>query len=192
MSDHPRQEQLALYLTHDLSAPESRRVAAHLENCPACLECLADFERAQETLKGVWPEPSGEDLTEVRQRVMRGRRRREAFGIRWILAMSAAAVVALICLFQLVWPSVAHYPAVTEARPRIAISAEPKTPAPAVVKPPETARIVPHRRSPGLRSVALITPLGEPPLIRMNTADPKVVILLQTGEMQSDERTREQ
>ena len=189
MSDHAPEEQLALYLTRDLPGQELQRVAAHLENCATCQQSLGDFERSQRAMASFWPEPSGRDLAEVRQHIMRRLRRRKVSANGWILAMPAVAGVALICFFQFVRSPAPHSP-VVGTRAGMAVTAEAKIPKPLPVRTVSAARIIRHRPSPAVRSIALITPVGESPLIRMNTADPNVVILLQTGEMQSDERTQ--
>jgi|SRR5579875_3131167 len=186
MTSHLSEETLALYSTGDLEAHELRRAAGHVDNCAQCRTSLSQYERQQQKLAGVAAEPSPEDLSEVRRRVLRvldGRKKRVA---GW---QAAAAVAALAVLALLVW----HREPPREVHRAQASVAAVKTP---VMQAPLRAPVqkiptVHHQRrvrAPGLRSVALVMQAGKAPLIKIATSDPGVIILL-PPDTTNDERT---
>ena len=60
--------QIAGYIDRRLSLAERNQVEAHLEGCPACIQCLADAARTLAELREVHPQYFPEDpptLTEI-------------------------------------------------------------------------------------------------------------------------------
>lgn len=186
MTSHPREEELALYSTADLDQSQLTRIAEHLDNCAGCRDCLARFEHVGQMLASVAAEPSTEDLLEVRQRVMHAldSTRKRHLGFQWAAAVAALAVLALLLHHK---PHAKGEIYATAAK-IATVQPPPVAPVRATVQTKPVVRRSPRLHAPGLRSIALITRPGEEPLIRIATADPKVLILL-PPDPQKDERT---
>lgn len=181
MMEHIREEQLALYATGDLAAKDASVVAAHMQDCETCQAAIAGFREVQGFVAAALIDPAADELFEVRERVSAKLRERPAGRLQWA-GWAAAAAVAVVALILI---GVEYKPPIT-----------PK-PAPAVaqLKPPEVPRLeipqlrtavlhkrrVRHREA-GLRSVDLIARADQPPVIKMTTTDPNVVILWQSNE----------
>ena len=142
-----------------------------------------------ELLEQDWPEPAEEDVRALHEAVMLRVRRQRArrHGLRWLTAGAVAAFAAFCVLQTGRTPEIKQ----TQERPVVAAVEMPIVKLPPLQ--PISARFtpLPHRRpTPGLRSVALITPPNGPPLIKLITTDPNVVILLPSDEASSTERTQ--
>jgi hypothetical protein len=189
---HPREEELALYSTSDLEPAALSRIAVHVNGCPRCRECLAQFEQVERVLAGMaaapeaW-EPESGDLQEVRQRVMLALpvAHKPRWRIEWALA--AATLLALLVLLS----RNSHSP--VEPHTNLANSPLLQMPGQLPSSPVAVTDLAaprPRRRllAPGLRSIALVTRPDRQSLIRIVTTDPNVVILLPANP-QNDERT---
>lgn len=184
MSQHVPEERLALYVSGDLEASD---IQEHLESCEQCRTIATELEQTCSLLASVAGEPAVEDLAEVRRRVLGRLKRRGRTVWAWSAAVGAAAAVALICFLE--YPAEPPLP----AAPQIA-TAPPALQEAVVQEPtkrrsqPGRARLTGHKNqaavAPGIRSVALVNQPTGPPLIKIATTDPHVLILLA-----SDERT---
>lgn len=179
---HVSEERLALYAGGDLSRDEARGVEEHLRSCAECRASLAEFRRDRAVLLSSLREPAVNELADVRRRLLLQleERRRPTGNWMWAVAVAVAAVVVVSFLFP--WQQsrkVLHPdPAITSylrapyrqiARPTIPNLA-------ATVEPRQTSR---KELAPGLRTVALLSEGGDPPILKMTTSDPEVVILWQ-------------
>ena len=70
MSEHVREELLALYLRSDLPEARRRVVARHVEVCPECRNTLADLSRSHELLANSFEDPEPDDLAAMRSAVV--------------------------------------------------------------------------------------------------------------------------
>src|SRR5579875_1351499 len=103
--EHIPEEQLALYPTGDLPAVALKDMKRHLEDCADCRATLEKFGLLQELLARSAPEPSENDLSEVRLAVIA---RIPKLAIRrkgWTVGAAAAAAIAAICLLQVFRPA---------------------------------------------------------------------------------------
>ncbi len=124
-------------------------------------------------------EPLERDLDEVRARVMSRIARRRMGVVPWSWA---ALPVAVTLLAVFCWPvrhaRIAQQPVQVEQAPlRIARSLN----LPELSVRPTRSRVR-RKQEPGIREAELVARFGEPVAIRLTTADPNVVILLQTEE----------
>lgn len=184
MSKHVSQDRLALYAGGDLSIREANAVADHLSGCAECRTALAEFEEMRNLVTSSCREPELLDLYEVRERV--NSRLAAAEGRKhwmWGLAGAAAMASVLVSLFIIRQQPQKSDPVQLAAQP----------PSPLMLPPPRLTELpimhrgaMPHLK-PGVRSVALITRAEEPPLIRMTTTDPNVVILWQSNKEEENE-----
>ena len=174
MSGHVSENRLALYASGDLPVSEAARVAGHLRDCMQCRGALGAFEEARSFLIASAGDPDPRDLHEIRQRVAsRLRIARPEKGWAFGFAGIAAAIILLVF-------GIGHQRKTTNEVNVVAQLPPPPVPAPVIRIVPATHRAVRKPRA-GLRSVALITRTDKPPLIRMTTADPSVVILWESN-----------
>ncbi|MBV8550073.1 MAG: zf-HC2 domain-containing protein [Acidobacteriaceae bacterium] len=186
---HVREEQLALYAGGDLASEEANTVATHLAGCPACRGALAEFRDAQAFFCSSAREPEAGELYDVRQRLVAKLERRTQGERRWVWQLAGAAVMAAVIVLAVAFE---HRPAVSsKAEPMVARAVAPELPVapPPVQQPVGMRRVTAHtrrsgHREAGIRSVSLIARADQPPVIRMTTADPNVVILWQSREGQ--------
>lgn len=93
MADHLPLDLLSAHLDGETSAPEARRVAAHLAACPACRERLTQARRLVGTLRGMAPaEPPGDLAARVGARIAA---ERQAGAGRWARALRACYSASL-------------------------------------------------------------------------------------------------
>lgn len=184
ITGHISEEHLALYLTGDVAVADSRAIRAHVEECAACRETVEEFERTRELLRGAWEEIAEEDLQDVRAGVM-ARVRGQAAASSWRMwcAGAAAACLALFCGLYLGTRQPEEHGLVQPNESALAIVPpnQPKLLLPPVERVAR-ARTGHHRAAAGMRSVALIAQASGPPVIRLSTADPNVVIFLTPEE----------
>ena len=176
---HIREEKLALYARGDLCGEDCELVRAHLPECVECQRAITEFEYALAFLSGALPDPAAHDLAQVRTRLaerLAGQRGRQW---TWWLAVATAAI-ALVLLTM----NVQHCKSVAPERPSRVAQTEPTANARMehAVQPAPMRMAVAHRRprakrKEGLRAVALLARADRPPLLKMTTYDPKVVIL---------------
>src|SRR5579875_1423173 len=141
-------------------------------------ELMSDEDLTQFLLAGT-PEPSDADLLEVRRRVMARLRPRVW---RWAVAsIAAAAAVLLLSVYGT--KTTAPKPSVVPVVARTTNSVRVDLP---VVQHMRHARRTPQG---GIRSVDLIAQKDGPPLIKITTQDPNVVILL-AGNTNPDSEPR--
>ena len=186
---HIPEEQLALYVGGDLEGSDFRTAEEHLRECVECRVSLSEFQSSATALQIGLSEPTADDLRAVRQVLVRrlGQRKQAAGRWAWVMATAAAATIATVVLFN--WKQsplpTANSLATSTAFLRVPYQPlfEPSIPNLRVAVEPVRAR--PHRPAPGLRTVTLLAEGDGPPILRMTTSDPNVVILWQL-----DERTR--
>jgi len=190
MTEHIREEQLALYAWGDLSLQESSAVTAHLQDCARCQKVLAEFHEARSFVTASVQNPEQNELSEVRRRLtakLQPRRRAERHWAWW-----GAGIAAALALFVLPRSFEKRPVVVQKVRPAITMSALPEMlhPGPAI-KLPLTPVSTLHRRlrpqETGIRTATLISQAGQEPIIKMTTADPNVVILWQLNEITRQE-----
>lgn len=183
MTQHVPEERLALYVTDDLDAGEIARVRKHLETCADCREAAAALEEICLMLGGIAGEPEPEDLTGVRSRVLsrlnHGRRK------VWGWAAAAAAVVALIGFSEYCNEPEPSLPAPPQVAAIPLVSSAFTASSPSAGNWRERRLQAERPAQPGIKAVALISQPKGPPLIKISTTDPHVLILLA-----SDERIR--
>ena len=183
---HISDEQLALYVGGDLKEEDFRNVEKHLQRCAECRVSYAEFQDSAAALRVGFGEPAAEDLRGVRQVVVQRLRKRKGVARQWALvaATAAAAIVAVVLLFHGKQPPrvTTNSLAITTAYLRIPYQplVEPSIPNLAVSL--EHARITRHHPAPGLRNVTLLAERDGPPILKMTTSDPDVVILWQLDE----------
>jgi hypothetical protein len=186
MNQHPDERQLALYAGRDLLEKEVRILEEHVTDCAPCAATLTDFRSTREWLRASATDPAPGDLENVRVRVMTVLSSDQAARY-WRKWLSAAAVAAIIAFSVAVFLRPVRQPIVPHKLERLQVSA------PAMVRNLERKPIVqararaPRRQEAGLRKVELITHSGAPDTLRMTTADPSVVILLQVGERMAED-----
>ena len=181
---HVSEERLALYAGSDLSRDEARGVEEHLRSCAACRASLAEFQHDRAVLLSNLREPAAEELIDVRRRVLSQlEKERRATG-NWIWAAAAAVAAIVVAFFLFPWQQsrrvVHRAPAITSylrapyrqiARPTIPNLA-------ATVEPRRASR---KELAPGLRTVSLLSERDGPPILKITTSDPEVVILWQVN-----------
>lgn len=182
-TEHIPIEQLALYWSRDLGG-DSRAIETHLAHCGACRTALEELDRCQRLLARCGPEPSEQDRLALHNSVLSKIQSQPRRPRIWVWGTAAAAAALMLLLFR----AFTREPRQSADLPRSSFVAVLQPIRLTLPLPPRMA--VPHRaiRS-GLRSVALITRSDAPPIVKMTTSDPKVVILLQIGNAQPQERT---
>ena len=185
MKEHIAEEQLALYAAGDLAAEEQRAVAAHVEDCADCRNTATEFRQTRTFLSESLSDPDAADLFVVRESVLRGLAHQRNGGRRWAWMLAGAAAILALAVVSLRF----------EGQPAIA-PLKPPAVLPGKILPLETPHVqtailrnrhTRARDAAGIRSVALITRANQPPLIKMTTADPKVVILWQSNQTEDEE-----
>jgi hypothetical protein len=185
MNRHISEEMLALYLSGDLPHDQNTAIGEHLSSCGECRTSLSEFNQAQSLLAEAFREPVWDDLMELRQRIAdRVRARRSTQ--QWIWWLSGAAAMVLFLFLGVHRPSEVAYrvPVNTAAhvtKPRN-LAPVPPEPHPSPRTRAEMVRVKRRPVAPGIRSVALITRADQPPVIRISTTDPNVIILWQSDE----------
>ncbi len=175
------EEQLALYASSDLNPQESAAVSEHLVHCAPCRQTLADLQVSLQLFAEIPVAPDCEDLRSLRSGVMQ-RLRKNRRQSRFVQAAAIAASAGLVIIAPLLLRDKAR-------DRRTPVIANLQSLAPSPIPSLDSRDLVPvrpvHHRlrkrhsMAGLRAVALnIRPDGRSEL-RMATADPNVVILLE-------------
>ncbi len=173
MRIHPAEEELALYADGDLAASE---IGRHVAGCEVCAAIVNEFRGLT---SGFGDDLLDEDLAEVRAAVLsRLPQQKAAWGWWKWMPVPVGLATALIWLN---WPVRQVVPAVAAVRASEPVIAAQPLPARTLVVRNLQRR---PRRLPeaGLRLVSLVSAPGRPTEIHMTTADPNVVIVLQTEE----------
>jgi hypothetical protein len=186
MNGHVSEEVLALYVSGDLPHDQNTVIGEHLSSCGQCRTSLSEFNQAQSLLTEAFREPVRDDLAELRQRITDRVRSRGSSQKQWIWWLSGAAAMVLLLFLGV------HRPAEVVYRPPVNTAAhvtKPQNLVPALPEPhpsprarAEMVRVKRRRVAPGIRSVVLITRADQPPVIRISTSDPNVIILWQSDE----------
>jgi hypothetical protein len=178
MKYHMKEERLALYLSDDLSGADYRTVAEHLEACSECRGVLADLSVSHELLVGSFEEPTFEELTAVRRAVAMRIQARPRGPAWWIWTFAASSVVAIVILLAN-WRTQPERPPLTHL-----MAPSPVKISPLPAAPPDTAiaPVPPKPIVPGVRRVTLLTRADRPAWLKIDTADPNVVIIWQLNE----------
>jgi len=159
------EERVALHAGGDLAGGEAAVVEQHLGECPACQVLWSGLREDLSMLKAAHAElPAAAHFTAVRSRVMAELERQARPWWKWSWIYGFAAVAAILMLLA-VWPR-----GPVPVAPRI-LASIPEAPlvvaaAPAPAPPPR-----PHRER-----VLLAAAHREPLTIKMQTADPNIVI----------------
>lgn len=185
MKEHACEEQLALFATGDLATDEQGTVAAHVGACAECRNTAAGFREMQGFISSGLIDPAAAELVEVRERVVAKLRQHQNMGWRWAWGLAGAAAILALAVVPLRFEH--RQPLMPTPAPTVARSVPPRETLPAAAETAVPhARPVRHREA-GIRSVALITRANQPPLIKMTTADPNVVILWQSNQTEDEE-----
>lgn len=184
MSGHPDERLLALYAGGELAAEERQEIAAHVAGCSGCQGELRELQSVRELLAAAFTEPGEEDLRAVRQGLAAGLRDKPKSnaGI-WLWAGCAAAAAASFLVVLNVKEGAPSPIRIDE--PTVQIQSLPPVERPMLPLPlplraaAERGRHVRKAtRDEGIREVAWIARRDAPPQLRVRTADPNVVILL--------------
>jgi anti-sigma factor RsiW len=175
---HRSEGELALYAGNDLDTRTMLRMSEHIAECPACATAVADFEAANRSLASANAQPSTMDLLEVRQRVMVAINTRPRLPWWWAVPVGVALLLALTGMNSSWLRNADMIPPPPEFHARIT---EPLWPDLQVRKSVVPAEVpVPRHEgiSAGIRKVSLIRDSDGETMIKLQTADPTVVILL--------------
>jgi hypothetical protein len=189
VTDHPQEDELALYASRDLDSGRLASIAHHLNTCGACRRCVTEFDHLQTILTSIPAEPDTADLAELRTAVMEtlsqtANRQRI---LKWAVAATAAGVLVTGLLLHQTDRELVRrpdLPPVASAQHKPDMAPKPE----AVIRSVRVVRRRQHRPTPGLTSIALTTTNGQAPLIKVTTSDPNVIILL-PADSESQERT---
>lgn len=184
MMEHIADERLSLYAMEDLTPEEQLFAAAHVETCAECRNRVVEFQETQHFLRQSLADPEAADLLAVWEGVSEGLRRPHNAARRWVWGLAGAAAMLALLIATLRFeshPAMAPKPALTVAR----LAPPKEAPSRPVEVPVLRTRHARHRDA-GIRSVALITRANQPPLIKMTTADPNVVILWQSNQTEDE------
>jgi Putative zinc-finger len=197
---HTPEDQLALYLDGALEQADAVVVSAHIEECPECQSSLEELRNAVGWLKETASEPSGGELLELRRTVLgavqRGERNR---GGALIAAGVAAAALFAAAGLKLILPPKGSAPVNGPQQNVIAVlkpDHDSKARGPvAASHPVQSIPTLPRRRKVRQStSPALLTLKAQrdgPPVIRVKTTDPNVVILWVMNEGPEQEKRNE-
>ena len=180
MNEHPDVELLALYAGGELVARERHALTAHLRVCDDCQRELAELQSTRQLLARALPEPSDIDVRAVRDSLVRRLRLVPTTDHRmWRWAGAFAAVAFTIVAFAVNRKELA--PAMRMAEQTAQSQSLPLLVGPTLELPlQELHRVRVRRRRPGggIRDVALLARRDGPSQLKLSTADPNVVILI--------------
>lgn len=186
MMKHISEEQLALHAGGDLLREETEAVEKHLQTCAECRALLGQFQYSAAMLQVGFGKPAADDLQTVRDSVVQRLRKRKEAATHWAWAAgaAAAAIVAAVVLSHGKQPprtTVTSRQMTTaylqiQYRPLVELSM------PNLAGNLEHVRTRQHPLRPGLRNVTLLAERDGPPILKMTTSDPEVVILWQLKE----------
>lgn len=183
---HLTPETLALHWSRDLPSAESATVSRHLDICPECRRSFAELEISQQLLHSAWLEPSAADLADLRQRVLANLHRPSP---KWPFAAFAAAAAASVLFLARLYTPLPPPPL-----PRLPIAWNAPALTPMRVSSPRALNVVARKPrpapKPGIRSASFIAQADAPPILKLTTADPDVIILLPPPATQSHESSQ--
>jgi anti-sigma factor RsiW len=180
--NHIDERTLALFVSGDLDAQTAADAEAHLNDCSSCKALLASFSASGQWLRSLSTAPDACELAALRagtlSRIAAARPRRRL----WLAAsgIAAALAVAAVLFASRYLTQVAQPPVVAEIPPPPAEQAPGAVPEIAKEQPGvKSIRAKARARSdrPQLESVSLISQKDGPPILKMKTNDPNVVIL---------------
>jgi anti-sigma factor RsiW len=177
------EEQLALYAGGDLSFDESSVVDQHLSGCARCNEILAAFHFTRQLLADAPVVPNDADLPDVRSGVLDRLRRRH----RQTRCIQVAALAASLALVSVPFvhrehasPHPAPVPVASVRPPTVPVpEVHPSEPIRRAVIKPVRLRQREAKARPELRAIAFEPGSGDKAMLKLATADPNVVILIQ-------------
>jgi anti-sigma factor RsiW len=180
--NHIDERALALLDSGDLDAQTAAEAEAHLRECLSCRALSRNFEASDQWLRSLGTEPDTNELAALAAGTLsRIAARRPRRGL-WLKASGIAAALVLgALLFTLRHSSpVAEPAAIAQVSAPPATQATPAAPKIAKVDPGfksvrAKARARPDR--PRIESVSLVSQKDGPPILKMKTDDPNVVIL---------------
>jgi len=184
MSCPIEEELLALSLSGDLDAEQTASVSAHVKECDICRNLMAVLQLSQQLLANTFEEPVEEDLRFVRIAV--NGQLASHFGRRaWFAVAAVAAGLAIFLTPSLVRRNTDEQVHSVATAQRHDILVEPRT-AQAIPNLGPLGQV--HRRvhrvvaQAGLKTVVLSTNVSGRSELRMVTADPDVLILMQMDD----------
>ena len=171
---HLPESQLALYAGGELDSSELAAAAAHLESCEACRNKFEEFQAATKWLKALADEPGPEELAALRKRLpVRFAKRARAWWLAGAAAATAVVALLAVALGSFVRPAPkVRPPAATAQEKPPELSPRPTLPIRTHMAAARRTR--PHRNPP---QMTLVARNEGPPVIRLKTADPNVVVL---------------
>lgn len=182
---HLSEEQLALHAGGDLLPAEVEAITSHLQDCLQCQAVLADFRENRACFESAMTEPSGDDLRDVRLLVIRRLERQKGVAKNWRWLAATAAAVAMIVVLLCVWRlprNTINSRSATTAELRIVYQPLIEPFLPNLELNTRRVQTKQHRSAPGIRKVTLLAERNGPPILKMTTSDPDVVILWQLDE----------
>jgi anti-sigma factor RsiW len=182
---HISESQLALYAGDDLTGAEREVVAQHISVCGECRKSVERLSAAAGWMKRISPEPSESNLLHVQRRIYEAVERKQHAG-KTMGALAAAAVLAIVAFAYLhhvpanaparqqpAAVSIARSGTVAKQLPQVASKSLPRAPLVRTQRKPKKHGFV----RPGVTEMSVVAQNGGPPVIRMKTTDPNVVIL---------------
>jgi hypothetical protein len=184
MSCPIEEELLALSLSGDLDAEQSASVLAHVKECESCRNGIAELRLSQQLLASTFAEPEEEDLRSVRI-ALKGKLTPQ-FGRRvWISMAAVAAGLALFLTPVSVRRNTDEQVHRVSTAQQSDVFVEPRpTPTIPALRPLGQVHRRIHRAitQAGLKNVVLSTNVSGKSELRMMTADPDVLILMQMDD----------
>jgi anti-sigma factor RsiW len=179
---HVSEERLALYAGSDLSRDEARGVEQHLRSCAECRASLAEYQHDRAVLLSSLTEPAANELGDVRRCLLLQLEEQSRATGNWMWAAAVAVAAIVVAMFLFPWQQSRR-----AVHPDPAITSYLCAPYRQIARPtiPNLATVVASRRvsrnelTPGLRTVSLLSERDRPPILKMTTSDPEVVILWQ-------------
>ena len=180
--NHIDERVLALLDSGDLDARTAAEAELHLRQCPSCKALSAAFVSSAQWLRALGADPEANELAALAEGALaKITARRPQRGL-WLAAPGVAAAIVLGALLFTLQQSnpVAVPPRIAQVPAPPATQATPAAPKIAKVDPGfKSVRAKTRARPDRLRleSVSLISQKDGPPILKMKTNDPNVVIL---------------
>jgi anti-sigma factor RsiW len=187
---HISDSELALYAGEDLGVVEAARVARHVDECEQCRKKVKEIRTAAEWLKSLAAEPSRDEVLRLQSGIaLRVEESQKRQSLLWPKTAAAVAAALILIVFVRLAPRLR----VNTEQPKRSDFGHEKTIARGVkrdiqlrvgVQPaaPAFSTKVRHTRkrrpaAAGIESMSVIAQNEGPPVIKLKTTDPNVVIL---------------
>lgn len=189
MIKHPGEKILALYLHADVNSRERAALSAHLELCSRCQAVVADLRAAHALFVGFFGQPADEDVECVRQRIRNGLPKLQKNRPQsWQWPGLAAVFAAMLCtvVISLTMGKHSSKEAAPKAPPLQNVALIPRVLPDLVFSTEPVSHLSSHPkqrgRDPGFRTVSFVSRSDGSSELRLTTADPNVIILLEPAE----------